>query len=273
MTVSATEAAFEGFRITRHNPGAVLIWAAVWLVGLIAALFATLPFVSAFLPEIAAAQGNPEALSAGAQTGISQAGFAIVPIVILLQAILMPAIYRAVLRPSPKGLGYVRIGRDELRMFIVALGLGVVSLAFNLVSTMLESLAVQSLGMVAGVLVSTALFVVSIVISVRLSLIAPITLLREKVAFAEGWRASGPLFWPLLGMTVLALTMAMIVVFLLIMIGWPMWTLIGGAAGGANPLALAGSLLLLALMPLGAALVSTILWAPAAAICKGLPQT
>lgn len=272
MTVSATEAAFEGFRITRHNPGSVLIWAAVWLVGLIAALFATLPFVSPFLPEIAAAQGNPEALSAGAQAGISQAGFTIVPIVILLQALLMPAVYRAVLRPSPKGFGYLRIGRDELRMFIVALGLGVVSLAFNLVSTVLETVAAQTLGMVVGVLVSTVLFIVSIVISVRLSLIAPITLLREKVAFAEGWRASGPLFWPLLGMTVLALTMAVIVVFLLIMIGWPLWTVLAGAGAATNPLALAGSLLMLALMPLGMALVSTILWAPAAAICKSLPK-
>ena len=35
MTVSATEAAFEGFRVTRRNPGVVLIWAGVWLIGLI----------------------------------------------------------------------------------------------------------------------------------------------------------------------------------------------------------------------------------------------
>jgi hypothetical protein len=272
MTVSATEAALEGFRITRHNPGAVLIWAAVWLVGMIAVMLATLPFVSPFMQEMVAARGNPEALSAGAQAGISQAGFAVLPIVLLLQTLLMPAIYRAVLRPSPKGFGYLRIGRDELRMFIVVLAVGAVSLALNLVSTLLETMAVQALGMVVGALVSMVLFIVSVVISVRLSLITPLTLLREKVAFAEGWRVSRPLFWPLLGMTVLALTMALIVVFLLIMIGWPLWTVTVGAAGAAGPLALAGSLLLLVLMPLGAALVSTILWAPVGAICKNLPQ-
>ena len=121
MTVSATEAAFEGFRITRHNPGAVLIWAAVWLVGLIAAVFATLPFVAPFVQDIIAAQGNPESLSPAAQAGISRAGFAVVPIVLLIQAFVMTAVYRAVLRPSPKGFGYLRIGRDELRMFVVVI--------------------------------------------------------------------------------------------------------------------------------------------------------
>lgn len=272
MSVSATEAAFEGFRITRHNPGAVLIWAAVWLVGLIAAVFATLPFVAPFVQEIIAAQGNPESLSPAAQAGISRAGFAVLPIVLLVQAFVMTAVYRAVLRPSPKGFGYLRIGRDELRMFVVVIALGAVSLIINLGSSVLETAAAQAAGMVVGAIVSMVLFVVSIVISVRLSLIAPLSFLRGKLAFSEGWRASKPLFWPLLGVTVLSLTLALIVVFLLVMIGWPLQTVIVGTAGATSPLAVVGSLLMLLLMPLGAALVTTIVWAPFAALCRTMPQ-
>ncbi len=38
MSFSATEAAFEGFRVTRQNPLSVLVWAGLWLVGLIVAV-------------------------------------------------------------------------------------------------------------------------------------------------------------------------------------------------------------------------------------------
>lgn len=270
---SATEAAFEGFRITRHNPGAVVLWGVVWLIGLIAAVFATLPFVTPYVQEIVAAQGNPEALSSAAQAAISRAGFAVLPIVFLVQAFVMTAVYRAVLRPSQKAFGYLRVGRDEGRMLIVGIALGAVSLIFNLGGSLLETVTTQAAGMVVAALVSLVLFVVSIVIGVRLSLIAPLSFLRGKLAFAEGWRASGPMFWPLLGVTVLSLTMAVIVVILLVMIGWPLQTAIVGTAGSTSALAVVGSLLMLLLMPLGVALVTTIVWAPFAALCRASTES
>lgn len=271
MTVSATEAAFEGFRVTRHNPGVVLIWAAVWMVGLIAAGLATFPILSPWVPEMATANGDPSKLSTTALNAISQAGFAVLPVVLLIQTVLMPAVYRAVLRPAPKGIGYLRLGRDELRMFVVALGLGAVSVVLNLISSGLESVAIQMMGMGGAMLVSTVVFAISIVITVRLSLVAPITLLRGKISFAEGWHVSARWFWPLLGITVLSLTMAAIVVILLVMIGMPLQLAVTGAAGAAGPLSLISALLLLLLIPVGAALVTTILWAPFAALCRNLP--
>lgn len=272
MTVSATEAAFEGFRVTRHNPGVILIWAAVWLVGLIAAGIATFPMLSPWMPEMATANGDISKLSAPALTAISNAGYVVLPVVLLVQTVLMPALFRAVLRPTPKGIGYLRFGRDELRMFLVALGLGAVSVLLNLISSGLETVAAQMLGMAGALVVSMAVFVVSIVITVRLSLVAPITLLRGKISFAEGWQVSARWFWPLLGITVLSMTMAAIVVILLVMIGMPLQLAVVGAAGAVSPLSMISALLLLLLIPLGGALVTTILWAPYAAMCRNLPR-
>lgn len=271
MTVSATEAAFEGFRVTRQNPSVILIWAAVWLVGLIAAALATFPILSPWMPEMATANGDPSKLSAPALAAISNAGYVILPVVLLIQTVLMPAVYRAVLRPTPKGFGYLRFGRDELRMFVVALGLGAVSLLLNLISSGLESTATQMMGIVGATVVSMVVFVASIVITVRLSLVAPITLLRSKISFAEGWHVSARWFWPLLGITVLSMTMAAIVVILLLMIGLPMQQVVAGGAGAVSPLSTIGALLLLLLIPLAATLVTTILWAPYAAMCRNLP--
>lgn len=271
MTVSATEATFEGFRVTRHNPGTILIWAGVWLVGLIAAIFATLPFIAPWIPELTTAAGDPNKLSPAALAGISNAGLAAAPVILLVQSVVSPAVYRAVLRPSAKGFGYLRLGRDELRMFVVVLGIGAVQLIFNLISAGLETVAAQTIGVIAGAMISFVLFLASIVISVRLSMVAPITLVRERISFAEGWRVSRGWFWPLLGITILSATLAVIVLILLFLIGWPLQTVVVAAAGTVSPLAMISSLLMLLLLPLGAALLSTIIWAPFAAMCRNLP--
>ncbi|WP_291836786.1 hypothetical protein [Brevundimonas sp.] len=271
MTVSATEATFEGFRVTRHNPGVILIWAAVWLVGLIAAAVATFPMLSPWAPEMTTANGDISKLSAPALAAISNAGYAVLPVVLLIQTVLMPALYRAVLRPEPKGFGYLRFGSDELRMFLVALGLGAVSVLLNLISSGLETAAAQTMGAVGALVVSMAVFATSIAITVRLSLVAPITLLRGKISFVEGWHVSARWFWPLLGITVLSMTMAAIVVILLLMIGLPLQQAVTGGASAVTPLSTISFLLLLLLIPLGATLVTTILWAPYAAMCRNLP--
>lgn len=269
--MSMTEAAFEGFRVTRRHPGAVLLWAAVWLVGFVAMLVAAAPFLAPWMDEIATAEGGgPETLSAGAQRAIQLAGFAFMPVALLIQAVLLPAAYRAVLRPEERRFGYLRIGRDEARILLVSITLAVVSVALNIAGGWLEHLATTSAGLPAGLLVSLAVFVVTLIFSVRASLIAPLTFARRKLSFIEGWRASGPRFWPLLGLTVIVATMAIVVMILLILIGWPLWTIVAGPGGAAAGI---GALLMLGLMAFGMALVSTIAWTPFAVVAGEVTRT
>ena len=271
MTVSATEAAFEGFRVTRRNPGVVLIWAGVWLIGLILMMAVILPLMAPWMDEIVAAEGSASALTPGARRAMQMATFAAIPVGLLLQALIMPAVYRAVLHPHQKGFAWLRIGRDEGRMLVVLLVLGIVSVALNLAGTPLQQWAAGSLAFPLRLLLSLALFALSIFISVRLSMIAPVTFARRELAFREGWRMSGRLFWPLLGLTVMVVAMAAIVVLLLVLIGWPLQVMVGGT-GAMGPAQGIGALLMLLLMPLGVALVTVILWAPFAALCRDLPE-
>jgi hypothetical protein len=265
VSVSATEAAFEGFRVTRHHPRAILLWAAIWLLGLIAGMAFAIPMLAPWTTEITAAQGNPEAISAEAARAVEHASYAFIPVVLLIQGLLAPAVYRAVLRPSEKRFGFVRLGALEGRVFIVLLVTAALSVALNVGAEWLLAWAEQAGGLAARLGFWLVFSLFTIALSVRLSLIAPITFIRGRLSFAEGWRESGRRFWPLLGMTIIALTMAVIVILLLVMIGVPIFVLMNSGS-----LAAIGALLMTLLMPLGMALVSTILWAPLAAICRDL---
>ena len=86
MSFSATEAAFEGFRVTRQNPLSVLVWAGLWLVGLIVAVMILGPMTMPYASEIEAAQGDIAALSPSAVRALSLGMLAVLPVLLALQA-------------------------------------------------------------------------------------------------------------------------------------------------------------------------------------------
>lgn len=271
MKIAATEAAFEGFRLSRRRPAAVALWGGVWLLGLIVMLAAALPVISPFLNEMTAAAGDPAKLSPAATAAVGQVSLIMIPIAILLQALLATAVYRAVLRPEQARFGSMRLGRDEGRMLIVSLAIGCVSVVVNLGGEALVQAATASGGMIIGALVWLVATAASIWLSVRLCLIAPLSFHRGRLSFAEGWKVTRPLFWPLLGLQVVVFALAAVVVLLLILIGWPLQVVMS-AGGPTSPGAALGALLILILLPLGMAMVSTLLWAPFAAVCRDLPK-
>ncbi|QDH73365.1 hypothetical protein [Brevundimonas sp. M20] len=270
MKIAATEAVFEGFRLTRRRPGAVALWGAVWLVGLFLIVLAALPMIAPYLDELAAAQGDASKLSAAATAGMERASLMAFPVVFLIQALLATAVYRAVLRPEQSSFGSLRLGRDEGRMLVITVLVGGVSLALNLGGEYLVRLA-SGANMIVGALVWLVVTALVVWLSVRLSLIAPLSFHRGRLAFAEGWTLSKPLFWPLLGLMIVTFALAVVVALLLILIGWPLQVAMSGGGAG-SPGAALGALLILILIPLGMAMVSTIIWAPFAAICRDLPD-
>jgi len=116
---SASNAAFEGFRITREQPLAVLAWGGIWLLGLLAMGVAMTPAIMPFADEIVAAAGDPEKVSSGAQAALLSALWVVVPIGLVLQAVLAPALYRAVLVPEARRFAYLRVGMDEVRALVI----------------------------------------------------------------------------------------------------------------------------------------------------------
>lgn len=271
MKIAATDAAFEGFRLSRRRPGAVAAWGSIWLLGLIAMLLAVMPLLAPHMGELAASGGDATKLSAEASAAVERISLFTIPVLILLQGVLSPAVYRAVLRPQEKSFASLRIGRDEGRLLIVALVVGCVSALFNVGGEILVNASMTAGGMIVGALVWLVVTGVTIWLSVRLCLIAPLSFHRRRLAFREGWKVTRPLFWPLLGLNIIVFALAAVVVLLLILIGWPLQVVMS-AGGAASPGAAIGALLIVILLPLGLAMVSTLLWAPFAAICRDIPE-
>lgn len=270
MSFSATDACFEGFRVTRGRPGAVLLWTLIGLAGLIAVACAALPILMPHLKEIEAAKGNIQSLSEDARQAMNLAGYATTPIIAAVQAILAPAVYRAVLRPEQRGFGSVRIGADEARVFVVVLGLSLVSALVQFGGEMLEQVVLAQAGVVVAMAAGMAVFIFTVWFSVRCSLIAPATFAERRIRVGAPFALAGRHFWPLLGMLIISLVMAALVVLLLLVVGWPLYAIIVQA--GTEPTAMAGvaAIGMILLLPLAATLTCTIVWAPFAAAYRDL---
>ena len=243
MTFSATDAAFEGFRIMRRNPVAVGLWALAYLIffGLIFAVFggsiAQITAVSADMQS----GGEPtmqdfEAFGLGYAVMIGVVG----PLSLVLSAVLSAAVVRAVLSPEQKGFGYMRLGADELRVLVVSVVM--VSLIF-----LAAVVAFGAVGLLAGftaqsginllwllvVLLGLAALAFVVWLSLRLSLAVPITVSERRISIFESFAMTRGRSLPLLGMMIIACIMAMLLNVLSGIIAMPLTF----AAGGLDSLA------------------------------------
>jgi hypothetical protein len=228
---SPSDAALEGFRLTRERPGTILAWCAVYLAGLFVialAMTATLgpKFVElARKGELVTAQ-DPEAL-ANLLGGSWPAFIVVLLMTVLLISVIMGGIYRLVMRPEEHGFAHLRIGRDELRLAAVNLVLVLVGAAFLLLGLIVSQVAAQGGGLVA-ILADVALICLTVWIGVRLSLVTPMTFDSGRIAFREAWALTRRRFWPLFGMIVLAVIFYIIVWVLMSVISLGVVAISGG---------------------------------------------
>jgi hypothetical protein len=276
MSFSATEAAFEGFRVTRHHPFAVLTWAMVALVSLFAMYAIVAPILSPIAGEFQAimASGGKLEPSLALQTQLSYAALATVPVSMVAQAILMPAVYRAMTQTGRDRFGFLRLGREELRTLGALAIITVISLIVSQGGELLATLALTSgVGGVA-LLIQVAAMVVSIFLSVRLVLVVPAAFIEGRIDLKAGWDATKGIFWSLLGMAIIAGFMACIVMLLLGIVALPISVGVMGG-GGSTPAGLFALCGLMLVMSLAVSLSMTILAAPfmtAYRAVKGLPH-
>lgn len=264
MRISATEAAFEGFRVTRQNPAAVLLWAVFWLVGLIVGTLIAAPAILPHMAELEAAKGDVNALSPEALQGFALAMAGFLPPLVLVQALVAPAVYRAVLQPQDRRFGFLRLSMTEARMLGVLAVLAVIQVGLNIGADLATRGANAAGGLGAAALVNLVTFALTVWVAARLSLVAPLTMVRSGLPILEGWKRSGPIVWPLIGVFFLSLAMSLLVGLLLALIGWPLSAAMSGAGAAV------ASLMLIILMGLGFALITVLLWSPFAAVVKQL---
>lgn len=243
MGFSATEAAFEGFRVVRRRPVALVFWS-LFYIAITAAAFAVMgpsliSFVSAS-EQLEQLGGTPtlQDFAPLFQTmGLIIA--VLLPLSLISSAMMYAAVARAVLRPAESAFGYLRLGMDEVRVLVVSLVLFIV---FTLAATVLFGI-VGAVAGIAGAADAPALWIVVLLLAfafialivwlaVRLSLAIPITMAEQRIAIFDSFGFTKGRFWPLLGMALLAAVMSIVVGLLGSLAAMPIQLATGGGLAG-----------------------------------------
>jgi hypothetical protein len=237
MAFSASDCAFEGFRLARRTPMTILIWALAYIV------FSALCFAlvgGSFVALMSAATDLQGAVDPSMeQLQPLMAAYAgmvwILPLAIVFGAVIYTAVMRAVLRPEQKSFGYMRLGMDEVRVFVVYLVLSILAFIAAVVIYGVAGVISGVAGVAAGdaggiiafllILAATVLFVW---LMVRFSLALPITVDQQKFAIFDSWNVTKGSGLKLFGMTVLVIVMALVVSILTSIVILPLTFLAGG---------------------------------------------
>jgi len=253
MAFSATDAAFEGFRLTREKPVAVLIWAALYLViTLISSLLLVLWAGQdmAAMREVSAtatAPADPER-AAEMMQGLAKIYAIGLPIGLISSGLLTCAVFRAVLRPQDKGLGYLKFGAEELRMILLFVLIFFIFMAVLIGATLLVGLvtagvafAVASAGggaaalsTLVGMLGVVAVLAAMVWLAVRLSLAGPMTFVEGRIDLRGAWMMTRGNFWPIFGAGLLAWVLAILVTILGAAILFGVGMVVGGGLSAVD---------------------------------------
>ena len=237
MAFSASDAAFEGFRLVRRKPVALIAWALLYAVLSLASVFAMSNAIGLMVEWGERAEALESAEPTQAEVMAVFQGFGevmlslawLLPVSLIVGAMLMAAVARAVLNPRAGGFGYLRLGMDEVRVFVVSLVLCILLfcgwLAVGLLVGVLAGIAgatgaswmwlVVVLGGLAGVAAIVWL-------AVRLSLAVPITVAENRFAIFDSFALTKGRFWPLLGMAVIAFVMVLVISLLAMVVTLPL---------------------------------------------------
>lgn len=194
-----------GVRLVRERPTAVAVWTLINIVMTSAAQLSIMPFMRLVMQNRTGA------------TSPLEMGTAMVPLygiqflMMIAQLVLWAAVYRAVLRPQESAAAYLRLGGDELRLFLLGLIYMIIAMVLVFLPLALMGAAagftataggepdlVRMGGMIAlMLLVGLLLFMLVIFLSVRFALAWPLTFLRRQIVLGEAWRLSRGNFWPM----------------------------------------------------------------------------
>ncbi len=250
MSFSATDAAFEGFRVVRRNPIALVAWTLVYLIYTVGALFASggmMKSMAVWMEQMEALENGPAPTSPEAFAPIMESYLQAmshmvwtIPVSMIVSAILMAAISRAVLSSGTGSFGNIRLGMDELRVFVVTLVIciltAIVATIVFVLAAVIGGFAIAAMEGWGGLVMALALLAAGafvIWLSVRWSLAVPITVAEKRVAIFDSFNLTKGRFWPLLGMALIAGVMACVIALLASVVTMPL-SMMGGMSMFGN---------------------------------------
>ena len=208
------------FRNISEKPGAVAVWAVIYFVLAVATTFVMRPILAM---QADAMVSDPAVVATSFWSAYSWL-FLFQLFSSFLFIVMYAASMRAELRPEEGGPAFLRLGRDELRLFGLAVFLtiifyvGMVVAVIALVAVLAPFLIAQSAGGTPGagtsfivVLVPLLFLLAAFCFYVRLSLSFPLTLLRRKIIIGESWQRTRGHFWALLGAYLVILLIVIVI--------------------------------------------------------------
>jgi hypothetical protein len=193
---SPTEAAFEGFRLTREQPRVVAVWAMVFALFSLVSAWLMISTIGPQFPALQAASQNPAGLAEADAVKILPFYALVLPVVLVFWSVLICAVYRAVLRPGESGPGRLRFGADELRMIALTVILFLLVFMAMVVIALVTSTAGAAAGPVTGLFMAGGA-VFAVWVGIRLSLAAPMTFVTGELHLFRAWALTRGQFWPL----------------------------------------------------------------------------
>lgn len=240
MSFSATEAAFEGFRVVRRKPLTVVFWALAY-IAMMGTIFALAGgSLASMMAEMQnqQASGSPDPEEALAMWGRYVPLMALIlPVGLLFGAVMNAAVVRAVVRPEQGAFGYLRLGMDELRVVVVTIVLAILFFVFmfaamfavGLLTGVTRAAGIPALWILV-VLAGIGAAVLMVWLAARFSLAVPITVAEGRIAIFDSFAMTRKHVWPIIGMAIIAWIMSIVVGLLGGLVALPV-TMILGAQG------------------------------------------
>ena len=225
-------------------------WTLLYLVYTLATLFAAggmMRSMSVWMEQMEALEAGPPPSSPEALVPIMESYVAAmshmawaIPLSLVIGAVLMAAIARAVLTPGTSGFGYMRLGMDEVRVFVVTIVIAILYSIAACIAVVAAAViggiaisAIEGWGALVMVLAMLAAIAFMIWLAVRWSLAVPITIAQKKFAIFDSFAVTKGRFWPLLGMAFIAFVMVVIVSLLAGIVAMPI-SMMGGMSMFGN---------------------------------------
>ncbi|MCA3724640.1 hypothetical protein, partial [Phenylobacterium sp.] len=206
MTVfSATDAAFEGFRLTWEKPRTLLIWTGFFLaVNLLMPLALFGLGLNTQMAALEEASRNPSPdpdVAFESMAALAPLYAILLPVGLVVQAMIAAAVFRLVLDPEDSRVHPVQFGAEEARLIVLALAYTLLFLvavvAAALVGGMIAGIAAAAgAGAFVGILASFSLMAGLVYVAVRMSLGPVITFSEGRIAVFDSWAMTRNLVWP-----------------------------------------------------------------------------
>jgi hypothetical protein len=234
MSIEIGKAAFSGFGLIGRHPLSVLIWGLLYLILLgVPSLYMMSQVGPAWLQMVQAAAQAKASGASPAETNATMMqmlpmmqkagalGWLITLLGLVVRAVLVTAVLRAVLEPANQGFCYLRLGMQELWQLLLAIAMFVlfvvgfvcIALVGGLLSVIMGSLG--PVAVLGRFVLTLGIFIAFVYFALRFSLAPAMTFKDKTFRLFESWTMTrghvGALFLIVLILIVLVLIFELVV--------------------------------------------------------------